>query len=64
MNVFFFQTKARDNESRLYYKAIKEQKAIANDMQNKEAYIRDQQKKIREVDAELLDFIAAYEVRN
>ena len=56
------QTKCRDTESRLYYKAKKEYRIIVNDLQNKEAFIRDQQKRIREIDAELLDFIAAYEV--
>jgi len=33
-------------------------------MLNKEAYIRDQQKKIRELEAELNDFVHAYEVSN
>lgn len=56
------QTKARDNESRLYYQARREHRITCSDLQTKDAYIRDQQKKIREVDAELIDFMSAYDV--
>lgn len=55
------QTKARDNESRLYFQAKKECRNIISDLQTKEAYIRDQQKKIRELEAELMDCLHAYE---
>ena len=56
------QTKERDNESRLYYQAMKEHRLILGDLRTKEAYIRDQQKKIRELEAELIDFVHAYDV--
>lgn len=59
---FTAQTKARDTECRLYFQARKECRNIASDLQTKEAYISDQQKKIRELEAELMDFLHAYEV--
>ncbi len=46
----------------MYYQALKEQRIIRGDLQTKEAYIRDQQKKIRELEAELIDFVHAYDV--
>ena len=58
----FMQTKQRDNESRLYYQALKEHRIILGDLQTKDAFIRDQQKKIRELEAELIDFVHAYDV--
>ena len=61
--VFPMQTKQRDNESRLYYQALKEHRMILGDLQTKDAFIRDQQKKIRELEAELVDFVHAYDVR-
>lgn len=62
-NLLLSQTKARDTESCLYHKALKEQGVIANEIKTKETHIRDHQKKIRELEVQVQDFRAAYKVR-
>lgn len=41
---------------------MKEYRIIVGDLRTKDTYIRDQQKKIRELEAELIDFVHAYDV--
>ena len=41
---------------------MKEHRIIVGDLQTKDTYIRDHQKKIRELEAELVDFVHAYDV--
>lgn len=57
-----YQTKARDQESRLYYQTLKEHRALVGEMQIKEGLKTEQHKKLRDLNAELMDFTAAYEV--
>jgi len=55
--------KARDHETGVYYRAIKEHAAIRDDLLTKHILINDQQKKIQQINKELKDFAAAYAVR-
>lgn len=56
------QVKARDHETLLYYRALKEYNAIRDDLRAKEILISDQQKRIQQIDKEFKDFAKAYAV--
>ena len=63
MTSTLFQTKSRDQDAREFYKAHREERGLADDLLTKDSQIEDQKKRIRELERQLTDFAAAYEVR-
>lgn len=56
------QTKDRDHDARDYSKACRQQRIINDDLLAKDVQIEDTKKRIKELEAKLADFAAAYEV--
>ena len=63
MTYVVFQTKSRDQDAREFYKARREERGLDDDLRTKDSQIEDQRKRTRELERQLADFAAAYEVR-
>ena len=56
------QTRSRDQDAKEYYRAMRQQRTIVDDLRTKEGLIDEHKKKISELQVQLKDFATAYEV--